>query len=110
MYHWIEKINNILDIVACENEIIDFFCENSAAKSSSDPLKSRSVASWNRKDIGGYTAILHSSKILHMRQRYDYSYIWKHLTKRKESHLELSAQIIWSSQRYVVEKLDACYK
>ena len=31
VYHWIEKINNILDIVACQNDMTDLFCENSAA-------------------------------------------------------------------------------
>ena len=64
-----ERINNILDLVACENEITDLFRENSAAKSSSAPLKSRSVASRKRKDIDGSRARLHSSKSLHMRQR-----------------------------------------
>ena len=35
-----EQINNLLDLLDCENEIIDLFHENSAAKSSSAPLKS----------------------------------------------------------------------
>ena len=78
-----ERINNILDLVACENEITDLFRENSAAKSSSDPLKSRSDVSWKRKDIDGSKAILHSSKILQIRQRYYSSYIWKPMTKRQ---------------------------
>ena len=38
-----EQTNNILDLVAGENEITDMFIENSSAKSSSAPLKSRSV-------------------------------------------------------------------
>ena len=53
-----EKINNLLDLVACENKITDLFCENSAAKSSSAPLKSRPVASWKWKDIDGSRARL----------------------------------------------------
>ena len=94
--------------MACENEITDLFCENSAAKSYSAPLKSRSVVSCNRKDIGGSTAILHSSKILHMRRIYYSSHIWMPMTKRQKRYLELSAQIIWSSRRYFVGKLDVC--
>ena len=86
-----EQINNLLDLVDCENDITDLFCENSAAKYSSAPLESRSVAYLKRKDIDGYIAILHSSKSLHMRRRYFSSHIRKYLTNRQRRHLELSA-------------------
>ena len=43
-----------------------------------------------------------------MSRRYDSSHIWKPLTKRQKRHLEMSARIRWSSQRYFVEKLDVC--
>ena len=78
-----EQINNLLDLVACENDITDLFRENSAAKSSSAPLKSRSVAFRKRKDIDGSRARLHSSKSLYMKRRYDSSHICKPLNKRK---------------------------
>ena len=40
-----EQINNLLNIMACENEITYLFHENSDAKSSSAPIKLRSVVS-----------------------------------------------------------------
>ena len=95
--------------MACENSTTYLFHENSAAKSSSVPLKLRSVASWKRKDIDGSRARLHSYKILHMSRIYDYSHIWKPLTKHQKRHLEMSARLLWSSRRYFVEKLDVCY-
>ena len=101
-----EQIKNLLDIVACENEITYLFCENPATKSSSAPLKLRSVKSRKRKDIDGYRAILHSSKSLHMRRRYDSSRKWMPLTKRQKRRLELSARLLRSSQEYFVAKLD----
>ena len=76
-----EHINNLLDLVSCENDITDLFCKILAAKSSSYPLKSRSVASQKRKGVVGSRAILHSSKRLHMRQRFDSFHTWKLLTK-----------------------------
>ena len=70
-----EQINNLLGLVACENDITDLFHENLAAKSSSAPLKSRSVVSWKIKYIYGSRDRLHSSKSLHTRRRYDYYHI-----------------------------------
>ena len=89
-----EQINNLLHVVACENNITDFFRENSAAKSSSDPLKLRSVTFRKRKFIDGYSARLHPSERVHMRQRYDSSHIWKPLTKRQRRDLELSERLL----------------
>ena len=70
-----EHINNLLNPVACEKQITDYFCENSTAKSSSDPLKLRPVASWKRKDIGGSRAIFNQPKSPHIRWRYGSSHI-----------------------------------
>ena len=44
-----------------------------------------------------------------MRQEYDSSHIWKHLTKRQKRHLDLSSQLLQYSQSYFVAKLDVCF-
>ena len=76
-----EHINNFLDLVACENKVTYLFCKNLAAKSSSYPLKLRSVASKKRKDVVGSRTRLHSSKSMHMRKIFDSYHIWNPLTK-----------------------------